>query len=681
MAQYDDFSNPPSRPGSPGEAGLSAHGNGGSNGSGRGPDAANDEDWRSRSSANARRRNQWRQYKHMTPDFGQATPEPTIPAPSPTTPMAPAPHASAKEAALPSFRAKGNAPQGSNPTYPAPTPALRSVGAQGSRTPMTNASMAHGPEARLPAPRPYGSGGQSPSLHPHSAPLGTGMSSAAISQPIPQRPPQRPPQTSDRGTGSPNNITPLRSRDGRRRSAGMVTGIAAAAAATTAGLAALAAPPRPEAKATRTRQFSPQRRLAKLPRPALYMIRLAILGVGVAAIAGTLLSVLSPSNVASNGSVGPSPSAPAQRGNSANALPGQGATTIAAIQPSSELTRLKAQLDQLATLTPGLTPSVYAFDIDSGRYVDLSGSQSVAAASTIKVPILVAFLQQVDAGNLALNQAVVLQEQHLAGGSGTLANDAIGSEYTALDVATRMIIHSDNTATNMMIEALGGQEALNQQFLTWGLESTVLRNPLPDLEGTNTTSTHDLALLMALVDQGDLLSRRSRERLFSVMQRTVNRSLIAFSLTDGSLVANKTGDIALALGDVALVDTPNGNRYALAVMVQRPNNDGRASELIRRITETVHRELNQPIAPVGGRPTTPDGAADGEANPTPDDGEANPSPDAEMSPSPDGEANPSPDAEAIPPDADSSGDLEPAPIPDESERPNSAPSGDQIPPG
>ena len=669
MAQYDDFSNPPSRPGSPGEAGLSAHGNGGGNGSGRGPDPASDEDWRSRSSANARRRNQWRQYKHMTPDFGPTPPEPTVPAPSSTVPMAPAPQSSAKEAALPSFRVKGHTPQGASPTYPAPTPALRSGGSQGSRTSMATAPMTHGPEARLPAPRPYGAAGQSPSLHPHSASLGPGMSSAATSQPIPQRPPQ----PSDRGTGSPSNVTPLRSRDGRRRSAGMATGLAAAAAATTAGLAALAAPPRPETKATRTRRFSPQRRLAKLPRPALYMIRLAILGVGVAAIAGTLLSVLSPSNVASNGS-GPSASTPsAQRGNTASALPGQGATTIAAIQPSSELTRLKAQLDQLATLTPGLTPAVYAFDIDSGRYVDLSGTQAVAAASTIKVPILVAFLQQVDAGNLALNQAVVLQEQHLAGGSGTLANDAIGSEYTALDVATRMIIHSDNTATNMMIEALGGAEALNQQFLTWGLESTVLRNPLPDLEGTNTTSTRDLALLMALVDQGDLLSRRSRERLFSVMQRTVNRSLIAFSLTDGSLVANKTGDLALALGDVALVDTPNGNRYALAVMVQRPNNDGRASELIRRITETVHRELNQPIAPVGGRPTHPDGAVDGEANPTSDDTEANPSPDAEMSPGP--------DAEAIPPDADSPRDMEPAPIPNGSERPGSAPSGDQIPPG
>jgi beta-lactamase class A len=404
------------------------------------------------------------------------------------------------------------------------------------------------------------------------------------------------------------------------------------------------------------------------------------LGVGVAAIAGTLLSVFSPSNVPAGN--GETTTATAPRRGNASTLPGQGAVTITAIQPSSELTRLKAQLDQLATLTPGLTPAVYAFDIDSGRYVDLNGTEAVAAASTIKVPILVAFLQQVDAGNLALNQAVVLQEQHLAGGSGSLASEAIGSEYTALEVATRMIIHSDNTATNMMIEALGGQEVLNQQFATWGLESTVLRNPLPDLEGTNTTSTRDLALLMALVDQGDVLSRRSRERLFSIMQRTVNRSLIAFSLTDGSLVANKTGDIALALGDVAMVDTPNGNRYALAIMVQRPNNDGRASELIRRITEAVHKELNQPIAPVG-RPLAPGEAAPAGESLNPDE---TVSPEESLdAPATDDSVN----SEEFPVPGDSvtpEGAVDPeasptSPSSGPEASPSTPPTGDQTPPG
>jgi beta-lactamase class A len=547
------------------------------------PDKSAEADGLSRPSLVSRRRNQWRQYKHMTPDFGPTTAGPR--APGSVAPGSPAlsstPHVSmppalgsefappsAREAALPSFKLRPGAP-----------PAASPVPAQA-----TSAQP-------LPQGRPL-------QIHPHSSPAATWSAPAA----------------------PPPKVTPLRPLP--RRPQPQAARLAAQSLAdTTAGSGGTMAPTRTGSAPVRSRQGSPRQRLPKPPLPVLYLIRLVILGVGVAAIAGTLLSILSPSNVASPSREGGATATPATPTPGRALVGGRGATTIADLQPTSELTRLKAQLEQLVTLTPGLTPALYALDLDSGRYVDLEGSKAVAAASTIKVPILIAFLQQVDAGNIALNQALALQESHMAGGSGTLANDAVGSEYTALDVATRMIVSSDNTATNMLMEALGGPETLNQQFLSWGLESTALRNPLPDLDGTNTISTRDLALLMALVDQGGLLSPRSRDRLFSIMQRTINRSLIPFSLTDGSIVANKTGDIALALGDVALVDTPKGQRYVLALMVQRPNNDGRASELIRRLTETTHTELNQPIAPVGRpSPGTPDPTGEPPATEAPNGG-------------------------------------------------------------
>jgi beta-lactamase class A len=128
----------------------------------------------------------------------------------------------------------------------------------------------------------------------------------------------------------------------------------------------------------------------------------------------------------------------------------------------------------------------------------------------------------------------------------------------------------------------------------------VIRNPLPDLEGTNTTSPQDLVRVMALVEQGDLLSRRSRDRMLAIMQRTYARDLIPTGIGDQAIVFNKTGDIGALLGDVAIVEAPNGKRYAFAVLVERPHNDGRAAELIRRISEAIHGEMNQPVAPIGG---------------------------------------------------------------------------------
>lgn len=344
----------------------------------------------------------------------------------------------------------------------------------------------------------------------------------------------------------------------------------------------------------------PRRPGKPTPLPVLYGIRLLIFGIGIAAIAGTLLSVLSPTNVPASIE---STSEPAVTAATSTATGATGAT-IQSVVLGEELGRLETEIDQLVTLTPGLSQAVFLLNLDTGQYVDLGGDETVSAASTIKVPILVAFLQALDRGELSLNQALVLRQNQVAVGSGDLQYEAVGSRYTALEVATRMIIDSDNTATNMMIDLLGGAERLNQQFQGWGLRATVLRNPLPDLQGTNTTSTRDLSLLLALVDQGGLLELRSRDRMWSIMQRTRNRGLIPTGVAEDAIIANKTGDIKTILADTALIDTPNGSRYVLSTIVQRPENDGRASELIRRTAESVDSEFNQPIAPVGGAPET-----------------------------------------------------------------------------
>jgi beta-lactamase class A len=294
---------------------------------------------------------------------------------------------------------------------------------------------------------------------------------------------------------------------------------------------------------------------------------------------------------------------PADRGRNAQKL------SPALAQPlplADELASVKTDLVALEAMTPGLNQSVFFYDLETSNYIDLNGSDTVAAASTIKVPILIAFLQAVDAGTVQLDQALTLREDMIASGSGDMQFDEAGTQYTALEVATEMIVNSDNTATNLMITLLGGTEALNQQFRDWGLESTVLRNLLPDLDGTNTTSSRDLVRAIALVDQGELLSLRSRDRLFGIMQRTFNRTLIPDGLLDESaLTYNKTGDIGTSLGDVALVDVVNGKRYLVSVLVERPFNDGRASELIRRVSGRLYEEMSQPVNPIGGRVPDP----------------------------------------------------------------------------
>ncbi len=336
-------------------------------------------------------------------------------------------------------------------------------------------------------------------------------------------------------------------------------------------------------------------KLKPMARSLLYAMRLLIVGVGIGAIAGTILSVLDPatrmnsassaSNTENVGQTQPQSTQNAQ-------VPNGGGLYL-----SQENTSLKATVQNLALTSPNLTPGVFLVDLNSGSYVDVNAGASFPAASTIKVPILVAFFGDVDAGKIRLDEILTMQQDMVAGGSGNMQYKPVGTQYTALEVATKMITISDNTATNMLIAKLGGIEALNQRFRSWGLTTTVIRNKLPDLEGTNTTSPKELGNLLAMVNQGNLVSMQSRDRLLDIMRHTERDTLLPSGLGAGATVAHKTGDIGTMLADAGLVDMPNGKRYIATVMILRPNNDPRAEKLISAISRIAYQQFSQNAAP------------------------------------------------------------------------------------
>ncbi|MCL6751334.1 class A beta-lactamase-related serine hydrolase [Nostoc sp. CCCryo 231-06] len=331
-------------------------------------------------------------------------------------------------------------------------------------------------------------------------------------------------------------------------------------------------------------------RLKPMAKTLLYVVRLLIVGVGMGAIVGTALSVLDPANRIST------TSAPQSNSNVTREQPQPTQTppvAASSLYLSQEISSLKSAVQNLATANPNLTPGVFLVDLDTGNYVDVNASTSFPAASTIKVPILIAFFQDVDAGKIRLDEMLTMQQDMLAGGSGTLQRQPAGTQYAALEVATKMITVSDNTATNMLIARLGGIDALNQRFRTWGLTTTTIRNQLPDLQGTNTTTPRELGNLMAIVSQGNLVSMTSRDFMLDILRRTQRDTLLPSGLGTGARVYHKTGDIGTMLADAGLIIVPTGKRYIASVMVQRPNNDPRAEKLISSISSVSYQEFSQ----------------------------------------------------------------------------------------
>jgi beta-lactamase class A len=351
-------------------------------------------------------------------------------------------------------------------------------------------------------------------------------------------------------------------------------------------------------KPKRGMRSSRKTRLKPMAKTILYVVRLLIVGVGMGAIVGTVLSVLDPANRIST------TSAPQSNSNVARLPKGQwqsqsqlqptqaSPTASSSLYLSQEIISLKNAVQNLATNNPNLTPGVFLVDLDTGNYVDVNGSTSFPAASTIKVPILLAFFQDVDAGKIRLDEMLTMQQDMVAGGSGDMGSKPAGTKYNALEVVTKMITISDNTATNMLIARLGGMEALNQRFRTWGLTTTTIRNRLPDLQGTNTTSPKELANLMAIVSQGNLVSMPSRDLMLDILRRTQRDTLLPSGLGTGARAFHKTGDIGNMLADTGLIVVPTGKRYIASVMVQRPENDPRAEKLISSISRAAYQEFS-----------------------------------------------------------------------------------------
>ncbi len=345
----------------------------------------------------------------------------------------------------------------------------------------------------------------------------------------------------------------------------------------------LVTPTSPAVAASRRKKL----RTAQLVRPVpeyVYLVRLFIGLLGASTIGGTILSIVQ------------LPPRPAQITKST--VPVAKSSPASAVVINQENTKLQSQLQQLASRYPQLKLHLAVLNLTKPEMVNVQSTTVVPAAGTIKIPILLALFQQLDRQQLQLNDKLVLEKSMIAGGNGDMANQPVGAKFTVLDTITKMIVNNDNTATNLLIKCLGGQDRLNAQWRSWGLAQTTLKNPLPDFAGTNVTTPQELANLWQRLDQGSLLSSRSRQQVLALLSKTKTNPniMLPWGLTPPPKIAHKTGDIANLVADVGLIELPQQQqKYVMSAMVVRTGNDQQAVELIRQASKIVYQEYAPPL--------------------------------------------------------------------------------------
>lgn len=264
---------------------------------------------------------------------------------------------------------------------------------------------------------------------------------------------------------------------------------------------------------------------------------------------------------------------------------------VTTMYQTSEMTALKKQLQGLMASYPAIKPAIYVWEYEQGRYVDINSDKLYSAASIIKLPVLVRMFKSIEAKQMTIYDEMILTDYYKAPGSGNLQYMRTGGKYSLDSLAKTMIQDSDNSATNMIMSKLGGMDDVNIGLRDWGISKTYVRTWLPDMNGTNKTTAQDMAKILYNLDNPGFLNINSREYIIDYMSHVKNNKLIAAGLGTGAMFVHKTGDIGSMLGDAGIVYAPNGKKYIIVILANRPYNAPQGKDFIVKASALIYKSI------------------------------------------------------------------------------------------
>lgn len=131
--------------------------------------------------------------------------------------------------------------------------------------------------------------------------------------------------------------------------------------------------------------------------------------------------------------------------------------------------RLESALEKADTEFSG-DLGVYVEHLESGQSVSLRADEPWYLASTIKVPVAIELMSQVDAGELSLDDRIALEGRDYVDGAGRTNWEVVGTEFTLEHLLHEMLVVSDNAASDMIIRTVG-IDNVNARMDALGLDS------------------------------------------------------------------------------------------------------------------------------------------------------------------------------------------------------------------
>lgn len=212
--------------------------------------------------------------------------------------------------------------------------------------------------------------------------------------------------------------------------------------------------------------------------------------------------------------------------------------------------------------------AVSARHLERDLSFDYHADQNFTIASVMKAPILIALYRHVERGEVSLDEMIVMREEDIVPGSGRIQHDAPGSEYTLGELARLMIVISDNTATNLVIQRLGF-EALAQEFDALELPNTRMsrRYYNPDDGPPNLVNTRSLARAYTLLERRRASDAERTDAMLEILLAVEDTTRLVAGVPQGTPVAHKSGWVRGVSHDAGIIYSPSGP-IVLAVLTE-----------------------------------------------------------------------------------------------------------------
>jgi len=270
--------------------------------------------------------------------------------------------------------------------------------------------------------------------------------------------------------------------------------------------------------------------------------------------------------------------------------------------PQTPLAHLENNIKRI-TLGVNANWGIYIKCLETGEEIAINADQQMDTMSVIKLPLMAEAFQQIQQGKFALTDRVTLTDAAKRPGTGIIRSLDPGVQLTVKDLLTLMVIVSDNTATDLIFDKVGGPAPVNALMDTWGLTSIRAVGTADTWfkalraagnaeqfhrEGKTPfglSSPRDMGRLLEKMEKGEAVSKEASEQMLRIMRGQVYSSRLPRYVT-GYQIPHKTGDFMPYIGnDVGVLESRNRHVIMSVFTAKHFGTNADLEDAIGRIAE------------------------------------------------------------------------------------------------